>query len=75
MASMTGTVTPNSMIIHANVTIQKSMVAQIGSNVAAVQIVHRDLQARRDRLAREVQPVPRVFLESEVRLVRKVPKA
>ena len=67
MDSMTGTVTPNSMIIHANVTIPKSMVARIGSNIAAVQIVRRDLQARRVRLAREVQLVPREFLESEVR--------
>ena len=67
MDSMTGTVTPNSMIIHVNATIQKSMVARIGSNVAAVRIVRRDLQARRGPLAREVQLVPKVFLESEVR--------
>ena len=29
---MTGIATPNSMIIHANVTIPKSTVVQIGSN-------------------------------------------
>lgn len=67
MDSMTGIVTPNSMIIHANVTIQKSMAARIENNVAAVQIVRRGQQARRVRLAREVQLVPRVFLESEAR--------
>ena len=67
MDSMTGTVTRNSMIIHANGTIQKIMVAWTGSNVAAVQIVRRDLPARRDRLGREVQQVPKVFLESEAR--------
>ncbi|MBQ8359068.1 MAG: hypothetical protein IJX37_04025 [Oscillospiraceae bacterium] len=67
MDSMTETVTPNSMIIHVNVTIQKSVVARIGSNVAAEQIVRRDLQAHRVRLAREVQLVPREFLESEAR--------
>ena len=67
MFSMTETVTPNLMIIHANVTIHKSMVIRIGSNVAAVQIVRRDLQARRGRLAREVQLVHKVFLDSEGR--------
>lgn len=67
MNSMTGTVTPNSMIIHVSVTIQKSIVARIESNVAAVQIVRQDLQARRVQLAREVQLVPKEFLESEVR--------
>ena len=63
------------MIIHANVTIQKSMAAQIGSNAASAQIVRRDLQVRRVPLVREVQLVPREFPESEVRSVRKVPKA
>ena len=68
MALMTETVTPNSMIIRASVTIQKSIAVRIGSNVAAaVQIVRQDLQARRVRLAQEVQLVPKVFLESEVR--------
>ena len=63
------------MIIHANVTIQESMVARIGSNVSAVQIVRRGLPARRVLLAREVQLVPKVFLEPEARLVHKVLKA
>ena len=63
------------MIIHANVTIQKNMVSRIGSNAATVQIVRRDLQVHRVRLAREVQQVPKVFPESEVLPVRKVPKA
>ena len=64
---MIGTVTPNSMIIHANATIQKTVAARIGSNVAAVQIVHRDLQAHKGRSARGVQLVPKVSQESEVR--------
>ena len=67
MDTMIGTVTPNSMIIRVNVTIQKSMVARSGSNVVAVQIVRQDLQVRRDRLVREVLSGPKVFLESEVR--------
>ena len=67
MFSMTETVTPNLMIIRANVTIHKSMVIRIGSNVAAVQIVHRDLRVHRGLLAQEVQLVPRVFPASEVR--------
>ena len=68
---MTGAVTPNSMIILVNDTIQKNTVAQIGSN-AAVQIVRRDLPVRRVLLAREVLPVPKEFPESEVPWVRKV---
>ena len=63
------------MIIHANVTIPKSMGARSGSNVAAVQIVHRDLQAHRDRWARGVQLVLRAFPGSEARLGLRVPKA
>ena len=54
------------MIIHANVTIPKNMVAQIGSNAAIVQIVRRVLRVRRDRLVQEVQLAHRAFLESEV---------
>ena len=61
---MTGTVIPNSMIIHVSVTVQKSMIARSGINVAAVQIVHRVLPARRVRLAREVLLVLRAPLVS-----------
>ncbi len=62
---LTGTVIPNSMIIHASVTAPKSMVTRIGINVAAVQIVRRDLQVPRVRLVREVQLVHKVFPVSE----------
>ena len=61
MDSMTGTVTPNLMIIHANDTIQKSMVARIGSNVAAIQIVRRDLQVRRVLQVKQVPLAPKVL--------------
>ena len=66
MASMTETVTPNLMTIPANVTIQKSMVARIGSNVAAVQIVHRDLLAHKGL---PVLPVPLVHKAQQVKRV------
>jgi len=75
MASITGTVTPSSMIIHANVTNQKSMAARTGINVAAIQIVRRDLQAHRGRLDREVRQVLKVFPELEVRWALKARKA
>ena len=55
------------MIIHANATIQKSMVARIGSNIAVAPIARRDLQARRVLWGHGGQQVPKVFPESEAR--------
>ena len=63
----------NSMIIRANATIPKSVVARIGITVSAVRIarrdppVHRELQVRRGLLVLRVLPV------KLVPLVRKVP--
>ena len=75
MATMTGTVIPNLMIIHASVTIQESIAARIGNHATAVQIARRDRLVPRVRLAPEVLLAHKVFRESEARWVRKVLKA
>ena len=71
---MTGTVTLNSMIIHANVTIPKTMDVGKGRSVTVVRAAHRDQPVRRARLVQGGRLVPRVFLEQEARLVHRVLK-
>ena len=71
MASMTGSVIRNSMIIRANATILKNMAARIGSTVSDVRIAHRDPLVHRVRWVRGDRQVLKVFLESEAQWVRK----
>lgn len=62
------------MTICASDTIPKSMVARIGNTVSAVRIARPDPRVRRVRWVRGDRQGLKVFLESEVRWVRKVPK-
>ena len=71
---MIGTVTPNSMIIHANATIQKTVAARIGSNVAAVQIARPVQPAHRGRWVQGDRRDLKVFQEPEFRQVFKARK-
>ena len=67
MALTTETATPNSMIIPASATTQKSIAAQTGNHVITVQIVRLALKGLKVRLAREVLKDRRVFPVSEAR--------
>ena len=75
MTLMIESVIHNSMIIRANATIPKSVVARIGITVSAVRIARRDPPVHRARWAPGDGQVLKVFLASEARWVRKARKA
>ena len=71
---MTGTVVPDSMIIHANATAPTSVAVGTGESASTAITAHRDLPALRARSDRGDRQDPRVFPESEARLVPKALK-